>query len=51
MTPCDAPCPKCGSTDINRRFYARNERIENKEYGVAPCKWTTGQCYTYQGGS
>lgn len=25
--PCEAPCAKCGSQDINRRFYTAGDRI------------------------
>lgn len=48
MNPCDIPCPKCGSLDITRRFFANDSIIENEEYGVAPCAWSCGDAYSYR---
>jgi predicted RNA-binding Zn-ribbon protein involved in translation (DUF1610 family) len=48
VDPCNAACPKCGSADIYRQFYAKGKRIDNEEYDVPPCDWTTGQCYAYK---
>lgn len=46
--PCETPCPKCGSPDVNRQFYARGEQVENPEYDERPCEWTVGQSYFYK---
>jgi hypothetical protein len=33
IKPCDLPCPKCGSADIHRRFWPKDERRQAKGYG------------------
>lgn len=43
--PCELPCPMCGSTDINRCFTAIGSRIDGKEYGVRPSRYSQGQNY------
>lgn len=40
--PCDLPCPQCGSTDILRRFRAKDSHMEGEKYGLQPSKYTTG---------
>jgi hypothetical protein len=32
LKPCDLPCPKCGSTDVLRSFWAKDERRQAREY-------------------
>lgn len=39
MKPCDAPCPKCGSPDINRRFRAKGSDFKAEAYGRAGTKY------------
>jgi len=38
--PCDFPCPKCGSADVLRSFWAKDGRRQAKEYGQRSSKWT-----------
>lgn len=38
--PCELPCPKCGSTDVMRSFWPKDERRNPKEYGQRTGKWT-----------
>lgn len=38
--PCDLPCPKCGSADVLRSFWAKDDRRQAKEYGQPSGKWT-----------
>jgi hypothetical protein len=46
--PCEAPCPKCGSLDILRRFYKRSEKIESRDYDKPPLpRWVGGSGYTW----
>lgn len=44
MTPCEAPCPKCGSSDIYRLYFAKDAEVECKEWEKAPHAgfWTRG---------
>lgn len=32
IKPCDLPCPKCGSADVMRRFWPKDERRKAKAY-------------------
>lgn len=32
--PCDLPCPKCGSADVMRSFWGKEDRRQAREYGV-----------------
>ena len=33
LKPCEIPCPKCGSSDVMRRFWCKNETCrESKKY-------------------
>lgn len=36
MNPCNLPCPKCGSADINRLHHERGSKVKNKSYDLAP---------------
>ena len=33
IKPCELPCPKCGSADVLRSFWAKGARREAREYG------------------
>jgi hypothetical protein len=39
IKPCDLPCPKCGSADVLRSFWAKDERRQAREYGATSRKW------------
>ena len=36
VKPCDEECPKCGSADVMRAFYANGQRIETANYNERP---------------
>lgn len=33
LKPCETPCSKCGSDDINRQFYSKGDTARAPEYG------------------
>jgi hypothetical protein len=48
MTPCETPCPKCGSLDILRRFHKKNAVIETSTYDERPLPaWVGGEAYKF----
>ena len=47
VKPCDLPCPKCGSSDVHHRFYARGEWMKNEKYGISPSKYARGESSSY----
>lgn len=48
MNPADTPCPKCGGSDILRRFHKRNVVITPVEFNVSPLPgWYGGSGYEF----
>lgn len=43
--PCDFPCPKCGSADIMRRFWAKGDQRPAKEYNQSMSRYTSVSCW------
>lgn len=43
--PCDLPCPKCGSGDIVRSFWAKGALRQAKEYNKPMSKFTDVLCW------
>jgi hypothetical protein len=39
VRPCDMPCPKCGSMDVFRKFWAKNDREEARCHNLPKSKW------------
>jgi hypothetical protein len=39
IKPCDLPCPKCGSADVLRSFWVKEDRRQAREYGAVSGKW------------
>jgi hypothetical protein len=53
VKPCEMPCPKCGSQDALRRFFARDKNVEpfsgKQDYGVMPVpRWIYGSAYVWK---
>ena len=48
ILPCDEPCPKCGSSDILRRFLERGADVPYEGYDKCRSKYATGQCHCWR---
>lgn len=44
--PCALPCPKCGGTDIHRRFRANGAKWRVADYSGYPSKYANGAAYS-----
>jgi hypothetical protein len=42
VLPCELPCPKCGSKDVVRHFYATGERIPTDTHDNQPTRYSAG---------
>lgn len=47
MLPCEEPCPKCGSSDVNRQYRAKGEYIKNEKYDRCENKFAGGRGFSY----
>lgn len=45
--PCVLPCPKCGSSDVRRRWYDRGHTVQADGYGMCKNRFASGQCLYY----
>lgn len=43
--PCDLPCPKCGSADVMRRFWPKDERRQAGIYDGFMSRYVSVTCW------
>jgi hypothetical protein len=47
IKPCELPCEKCGSLDVNRQFYAKGSNAQAPSYGTIKNKFFHNPCNTH----
>jgi hypothetical protein len=48
VLPCNLPCPKCGSVDVGRLFYAKGDQVPSKGYDRCGNRYASGQSHYFR---
>lgn len=46
--PCELPCPKCGASDVRRRWYDKGHPVPEEDYGKCRNRYAAGLCRSYE---